>query len=157
MPSRLSLLGWLVSGIVASPHHDELQARTRLHRATQLYGSTVLRERRLDNVGADNCQAVHTRPFESLRIGYEMVASNDVSQDIKDHVETEILARAIAYWQKALKVHRATAPLRADHDLSDPTQCSMPQGGTIWTCQQAAAPTAPICGVDGTAIPAKFL
>jgi hypothetical protein len=150
--------------VVASPKHDELQDRSRMHTSEQWYGVSEDIRRLVtsgtpsirENVGTVTCEQVHEQEFEPIRIGYEVLDVNgkkveDVT-DAKDlymiaHVRDVLMARAVLYLHSTLSVRRASAPLRA---YRIPHDCGKFPFETHETCASSSAPT---CGPDDVPIP----
>lgn len=165
----LQLLGitWCLNApnTCASSNHDDLQFREKVHTSWQQYEPPGAARAQHDDgrrllLPIDHCERVALQPWEPLRIGYEFLDSDDVSQEVRDHIENHILARAIDFWSRALRVHRVLEPLRAEYTGENCIKYGMEFNGHIITkeehfsCEKA---TAPVCGPHGLAIPAKYL
>jgi len=150
-------LALLENRALASPNHDEVQARTPLQTSRQRY----LSGRRLggQRQPLETCEQVHTKPMEPMRIGYEMIDAEDVDPKLRAHVERNILTKAIAFWSQALKVHPVAEPLRAERAGRDCMKFGLgwqkwvvaEEGG--FSCSSASRPR---CG-EGPRIPDRFL
>lgn len=147
----VTVLTCLYQSALASPNHDEIQARTQRHTASQHYSSKD--QRRLVDVGSSTCQEISAMSWNPLRVTYEIVDTS-VSAAKVTFVSDVLMKRAADYFMKALTVRQASAPLRANRF------CSLYNGKwdfeTTWSCKAGSA-TNPSCGTDGFQIPDKYL
>lgn len=145
----------------ASQNHDHLQTLEKVQTVWQRYTPSVggSAGRRLHEED-ERCEEVSKRPWEPMRIGHAFLDADDVGQDIKDHIEQHILARAVDYWSHALRVHRVSEPLRAEYLGENCEKYGLAFGGRVitaeeqYTCESARAP---VCGPHGLTIPEKYL
>jgi len=146
----------------SSPNHDDLQMREIVQTSWQHYTPLPLDDkmagRRLDSL--DECEQVARKPWETMRIGFEFLDVEGVTQEVQNHVEHQILTRAIDFWSSALRVHRVSQPLRAEYMGERCEKYGLAFNGHVITAEQhytceTARP--PLCGPHGLTIPAKFL
>eukprot|EP00448_Togula_jolla_P035872 CAMPEP_0170630816 /NCGR_PEP_ID=MMETSP0224-20130122/34240_1 /TAXON_ID=285029 /ORGANISM="Togula jolla, Strain CCCM 725" /LENGTH=770 /DNA_ID=CAMNT_0010958975 /DNA_START=1 /DNA_END=2313 /DNA_ORIENTATION=+ len=137
--------------LVAASEHDAFQRLAPRHTAKQSYMKPQDHRRLQTSPVAElTCEQVHAEvAMEPMRVGYELVGMEDVEPEIEDLVD-RVMTVASEYWAKALKVRRATAPLRADREGSG---CIASPNGTQF-CLDNVAPT---CGLDGMKIPDRYL
>lgn len=152
------ILAWVPSA-VASPNHDELQFGEVIQISWQQYSSrTSGGGRRLNS--ESQCENVARKPWELLRIGYQVLDAADVPAAHREHIERRILARAVEFWSRALRVHRVQEPLRAEYVGENCAKYGLAFKGQIlaseghYTCEKAKPP---VCGPHGLEIPRKYL
>eukprot|EP00747_Dinoflagellata_sp_TGD_P181540 gnl/TRDRNA2_/TRDRNA2_35410_c0_seq2.p1 gnl/TRDRNA2_/TRDRNA2_35410_c0~~gnl/TRDRNA2_/TRDRNA2_35410_c0_seq2.p1 ORF type:complete len:901 (-),score=109.59 gnl/TRDRNA2_/TRDRNA2_35410_c0_seq2:63-2765(-) len=148
---------WLLA--VAS-NHDGAQAETSTYTTSQDYlgrrsqgnDHSILGSGRELAEASSTCEEVAAgATWGPIRIGTDIVNSQDLSADLLDHVQNTIIKRAVGFWNSALQVRRATAPLLADRVGA---QCFKYDFEATHTCRESRAPT---CGTDGFEIPDRYL
>ena len=121
----VALLTHLPGAPRASPNHDDLQWRSPTYTANQRYGANE--GRRLESVGPETCPEVHTKSWDYIRIGFEVLdvdgtavsqltlgSGHEADMAYVRLVRDILMPRAVEYLKRALSVRRASAPLRAD-------------------------------------------